>query len=78
MAKLFWTDVKGVNLNPEVGATREIEIREPVEFMGKKCGVMVIRVKVTTPKFFQQVLVLTRTELGMTQSRREVLVDKVG
>lgn len=38
---------------------------------------MVIRCKVTTPKFFQQVLVLTRTELGMTQSGREVSVDKV-
>lgn len=30
MAKLFWTDVKGANLNPEMGATREIEIQEPV------------------------------------------------
>ena len=39
--------------------------------MGKKCGNMTIRCKVSTPKFFQQVIVFTRTELGMTQLRSQ-------
>lgn len=39
--------------------------------MGRKCGNMSFRCKVTTPKFFQQVFVLIRTELGMTQLTSE-------
>lgn len=40
--------------------------------MGKYCGTVSLRCKVETPKFFQQVLILTRTELGITQVRSHV------
>ena len=54
-------------MNPEVGGTRDIELQEKVEFMGRRCGLMTFRCKVTTPRFFQQVLILTRTEQGISQ-----------